>query len=342
MNIDITTTSSPTASDINQPPPTLPTLIERFESEEENDEPDVVLPLRTLRVSNQGLIAVGGRRYSVTSWSRRQLATRLGLRWDRWFDGAGSEDVADELNRRFARDTGDVRLRTCRTSGTRGDGELRAIVGPMFSPVLDSTLARMVLGAMACVDSDYKIIRSAVTDRSTSYVVAVGQPSCPGRPGDIWGGLSIVNSNLGYCALTARAWFLRLICGNGLAVPMPGAELLRRRHHRINEDVLSGLLVDRMKSLPETLRLGGVVLTEAVDHPVNDIEAEVRTVLAGGNLPAKLLPQILEAYAAEPHPSAFGVAQAVTWSKLRLSPEVRLELEVAAGRYLRSVNAASS
>jgi hypothetical protein len=315
MNIDITTTSSPTASDINQPPPTLPTLIERFESEEENDEPDVVLPLRTLRVSNQGLIAVGGRRYSVTSWSRRQLATRLGLRWDRWFDGAGSEDVADELNRRFARDTGDVRLRTCRTSGTRGDGELRAIVGPMFSPVLDSTLARMVLGAMACVDSDYKIIRSAVTDRSTSYVVAVGQPSCPGRPGDIWGGLSIVNSNLGYCALTARAWFLRLICGNGLAVPMPGAELLR---------------------------LGGVVLTEAVDHPVNDIEAEVRTVLAGGNLPAKLLPQILEAYAAEPHPSAFGVAQAVTWSKLRLSPEVRLELEVAAGRYLRSVNAASS
>ena len=75
MNSNITTMTSPMTLSMTLPtgeanqPLTLPTLIERFEAEEQHDEPDVVLPLRSLRASSEGLIDVGGREYGVTPWS---------------------------------------------------------------------------------------------------------------------------------------------------------------------------------------------------------------------------------------------------------------------------------
>ena len=62
----------------------------------------------------------------------------------------------------------------------------------------------------------------------------------------------------------------------------------------------------------------------------------VRGVLTEPNLPLRLFDPIMEAYGREPVPTAFGVSQAITLAAQRFSPEERLQLEQAAGEYLRN------
>jgi len=72
-------------------------------------------------------------------------------------------------------------------------------------------------------------------------------------------------------------------------------------------------------------------------RPVENVEDAVRGVLSQSNLPLRLFDPIMEAYGREPTPTAFGVSQAIPLAAQRYSPEERLELERAAGEYLRSV-----
>jgi hypothetical protein len=88
--------------------------------------------------------------------------------------------------------------------------------------------------------------------------------------------------------------------------------------------------------ISDKLRRGAYVMDEAVGQRVDDVEAEVREVLKSAKLPTKLVRPILSAYAREPHASRFGVSQALTLAAQTESPEVRLQLEEVAGRYLAS------
>ena len=68
------------------------------------------------------------------------------------------------------------------------------------------------------------------------------------------------------------------------------------------------------------------------------VEAELERLLVGAKLARRLLPDLLRAYEAEPHASAFGVAQAITLAAQGMTPELRLELETLAGSYLAQPN----
>ena len=70
-------------------------------------------------------------------------------------------------------------------------------------------------------------------------------------------------------------------------------------------------------------------------RPVENVEDAVRGVLTESNLPLRLFDPIMEAYGKEPAPTVFGVSQAITLAAQRFSPEERLQLEQAAGEYLR-------
>jgi len=90
---------------------TLFDLIERFEEQEEQHNPDAVLPVSKLRVTPEGLIDVpGAGACALTDWSQKQMASLLGFRPDRWFENATGEERAEELNRRLARASGEIRV----------------------------------------------------------------------------------------------------------------------------------------------------------------------------------------------------------------------------------------
>jgi len=320
---------------------TLPDLVEQFEEEEEQHNPDAVVPLSQLRATPEGLIDVpGAGACALTDWSQRQMASLLGFRPHRWFENASPQDRADELHRRLARASGDVRARTTRAldTGVEADATLRALVTPGYSPVEDGQVGRLVIAALRHVDGEMKLIRVDVTDRSTSFVVAVGRPykiGGDGQIGDVWGGLMVRNSGVGFASLLMVAHLVRLVCRNGMICPIADSVLLRRRHRAIDDSRLRWQLADRLEQLPGMLRHAGEVLRESAARPVENVEATVRAILDQARLPQRLVAPILQAHAVEPLPGAFGVSQAVTRAAQLFSPEERLELEQAAGAYLR-------
>lgn len=325
---------------IHRRPTSLRELIPILEAEERAENPDVVVPLRSLRLEPDGRLAVADLgRYAFTDWSRRQCASLLGLRWDRWFENASAEDRADELNRRFARGGGStVKVRTKRIAPD-GDAApvVTAFVSPGYQAVSDSYIAE-VLSAALGDDDGQRLIRIDVTDRSISYVVAVAQPyrvGGPGNVGDVWGGILVRNSGVGFASLLLVAHLTRLLCKNGMTAPVPDAVILRRRHRGTDGDKLAGLLRERLAGIPRVLGRSAEVLQHAVGRSLSrPIAIEVRSLLEEAKLPQRLQAPILAAYEQEPQPTAFGLSQAATLAAQSLVPEDRLELERAVGAYL--------
>ncbi len=319
---------------------TLPELAERFTAEESADNPDVTLALRDLRLSPDGTLAVPGLGdFTFTDWSRRQCASLLGLRWDKWFENAGPRDQADELNRRFARGVGSVKLRTRRAIDSPEPGLVRAIVSPGYSAIPDAEVAGLLAQALAPSDHAQRLIRCDVTDRTASYVVAVGEPykmGGPGDVGDVWGGLLVRNSGVGFASLFISLHLTRLLCRNGMTAPMPEALLLKRCHRGLDMGKLKDILIERLGDLPGKLRQGAEILRRGRTQLVSNVETELRSLLTTARLPLRLLPELVAAYREEPEETAFGVSQAVTLAAQRFTPEERVALERATGSYLAS------
>src|SRR4051794_34609739 len=77
---------------------------------------DVTVPFSALRATLDGNVAVASRGLALNDWSRRQLPRIFGMRWERWFDESvvSPAERADELNVRFRRTPGEIKVRSRR------------------------------------------------------------------------------------------------------------------------------------------------------------------------------------------------------------------------------------
>lgn len=321
---------------------TLFDLVERFQGQESLQNEDAVMPLSRLRMTPEETIEVPGiGTHVMNDWSRKQMSSLLGLRWDRWFQNASGQERAEEINRRLARASEDVKVRTTRAveGGEEADGTLRALVMPGYSPIEDSEVARLVLAAMRHIDGEMQVIRADVTDMTTSFVVGIGRPyrvGGPGDVGDVWGGLLVRNSGVGFASLLMVAHLVRLACRNGLVCPIPDSVLLRRRHRGLDDRRLRWELADKLSELPGRLAESGDVLRASTLRQLPDVQGAVRGLLQEAKLPLRFHEPIMDAWQLEPQPTAFGLSQAVTLAAQRFNPEERLQLEQAASDFLRT------
>lgn len=338
--------SIPTPSSVSPSHPrTLPELATVLEEDERRDNPDLVTPASSLRLTDEGFVEVprlGA--FAMTDWSRRQLATAVGMRWDRFFENASPKDRAEEMNRRLDRATDTVRVRTRGLSNPHPDldrgvaGELRALVSAGYSPVSDARLARHLVELLRPADAELRLVRHDLTDRTTSFVVKLGDTYRAGdahaQVGDIWGGILVRNSGVGFASLMLTLHLTRLLCKNGMTAPLPDALLMKRRHRGIDDSALRELLSSKLEDVAGRLHQGQTRLRAATERRVEDVPAALLEILHTAELPQRLLPALLAAYGREPIPTAFGVSQAFTLAAQMMSPEERLELEQAAGAYL--------
>jgi hypothetical protein len=347
-----TTTDTATQDDIapssaivvaRKPVTTLPDLVDAFIGREALDNDDLVLPLDTLRMSDIGNIVVPGRgEFAFTDWSRSQASSLLGLRWDRWFESASTLEQAEELNRRFRRASGEIKLRTSQLhddDDTHADGTLRALVSPSYAAIKDSVVARLLVDALRPHDDELRLDRLDVTDRTTSFVVKIGKPFQRGdaaEVGDLWGGLLVRNSGVGFASLLGVLHLLRLACLNGLVLPLPGSMILKRRHRGTDYADLPERIAAGLADLHGRLHRGADVLAASVTKQVENVEVEVRALLREAGLPLRLVKPVVAAFQKEPGTTRFHVSQAVTLAAQQQTPEVRLALEEAAGAYIRT------
>jgi hypothetical protein len=323
-----------------EPTFTLPDLVEQFERDEALENDDVLTDLSRLTMLDHETVDIPGiGPHRFNEWSRRQAESTLGVRFSRWFEYAEPREIADEMNRRFTRAEGPVRLRT-RRAPAGGAGELRAMLGPGYSPVADSTIGRLLIQALEPYETELRILRHAATEKTVSYVVAVGRPyriGGPGEVGDVWGGIFVRNSCVGYASLTLTLHCTRLVCRNGMVAPLPDSRLVRRVHRGLDTRLLEERLQETLRSVPARLRAGGEQLARSVGVAVLDVETTVRDLLADRGMPARLVAAIMAAYAREPSRTVFGVSQALTLAAQAVTVEEGHELEALAGAYVHEL-----
>ena len=318
---------------------TLTGLVERLEARDAEANPDRTVQLSKVRMTVDGTLVVPSVQgsFAMTEWARGQLARSVGVNWERFFQNARPTDVAEEMNRRFDRATETVKLRSVSrvSESTEATGTITALVSPDYSPVPDAVIGNVLRDALASVNHDTKILRCTTTDLTTSYVVRVGERLTPNAEvGAVEGCLYVRNSGVGFARLVVGLLLHRLACKNGLIVSLPGAVLVRSIHRGIDLGKVRERLSERLRGLPERINTSARLLAESTKIEVTNVELEVRDLLRDARLPLRLVPSVMAAYLREPSRTRFGVSQAITLAAQNESPEVRFDLERAAGLYL--------
>ncbi len=318
---------------------TLDDLVTRFEERETRNNPDVTVQLSALRMGPEGTLQLPTLRgeFALCDWARGQLGRLVGASLDRWFENAAPNDRAEEMNRRLARASGTVRVRTSKAlpEGVEADGTVRAFVSPQYSPVLDAQVAGLLRDALRGVEDHVRLVRQATTDLSTTFVLRVGETLTPSAEvGAVEGCLHVRNSGVGYARLVVGLSLHRLACKNGLILALPGSTLVRAIHLHVDPVRLAQRLTEGLRDLPGKLHRGARVLAESTSIEVSNVELAVRDVLREARLPMRLVAAVMAAYQREPRPTRFGIVSALTLHAQAEPPEVRHDLERAAGLYV--------
>jgi len=299
--------------------------------------PDQVVPLSQLRATNDGLIEVPGLgSLDLTVWSRRQLASLLGIRWDRWFASEiiAPADRAPEINRRFhaSGETWKIRARRPTSDGSSaGSGVLRAFVSPTYTPIDDLHVFETLGVVLAGQLDGIRFARTDVTAESSQYAaVSLDEVDLGvGKADRHRNGFLLANSEVGSRALAFLSWIWRLVCTNGLVAPE--SRLLRLIHRRRRNGVLQARVAEAMKLLPETWKRTETVLRRARQDRENDPGAALQVLVESHPQLRPIAGTVHDAYEADPEPTRFGIVQALTRAAQGLSPERRLEVEKIAG-----------
>ena len=302
-----------------------------------NQLPDRIVHIADMRMLPEGRITAGGKdTYQLNPHARRQLAARVGVRWDTWFRAAISgEERADELNRRLTRTPGELKIRAYRDDTHEADGVIRGLLGPKFSPIDDDRIFNALNETMRGPLEEYEFTQVAFTD-STSHYRALHRDFRDVEDDRHRPGFALRNSEVGSAALSLDDFWLRLVCLNGLMVPVDGKRLLYRTHRAIEDEQLAAAMVIAISRLPKRWNVVTNMLVGAKHEDVPHPDDAVLSALDGVVLPKALVDGARETVLRDGDLTRFGVVQAITAvaRDKATDPDLRFAMERAAGEYL--------
>lgn len=327
-------------------PLTLEALTNQLRERETHFLPDVTIPLNEVSVDDNLNMVLPNmeRTFALNSHSKSQLNTLLGFRFDKWFEESSIEIKRNELNTRLKRSNSTVKFRLTDyvKEYSKSDRTIAGIVTPGFQPINDSVVTS-ILGFN--MDNGCKILRANITEQTTEYVIAVGDPVKQYAVGEIFQAIGISNSNTGAASFNMKMMFVRVACQNGLVVPVfnshgKSSALLISRKHTGNalEEVLDRLH-DSVSDISDRFRGGIENLYRASGEKISDPLQALQYVVRNAHQPKKLAQELLQtSFAKEPVMTKLGIARAITdhdtHEALGLSQESRRDLEQSASNFI--------
>ena len=300
--------------------------------------PDKIVPLASLRATEDGLIEVPDHgRLSLTAWSRQRLANLLGIRWDRWFasESIAPTDRALEINRRFRASADHLKVRARRQSASEtapGDGILRAFVTPTYGPIDDLEVFESMGRSLAGRLDGFRFIRQDVTCESSQYAAVCLEEIDlgTGKQDRHRNGFLVANSEVGSRSLGILVWVWRLVCSNGLVAP--DSRIFRLVHRQRKNTSMGRNLEGAFGLMPENWKRAETVLRNARRDALADPRLALELLIKARAELRPLSESILAAFEADPEPTRFGLVQALTRAAQSVSPERRLAVEEMAGQ----------
>lgn len=309
----------------------------------ESMRPDRVVRVSELRYTTEGRIELpGGAEYALNPWSQRQLASLVGVRWEKWFASSTPAERAEELTRRLSRQPGELKVRAWRDPSGRADGIARAFLAPTFTPIDDARIFDRMHTMMRGLVEEYRFTAVVFTDSTTHYTATHVEAFDMG--GDLLHpGWHLRNSEVGASALSLDDHWLRLVCMNGLMVRVGGKRSLYRTHRAIEDDALAAALVIAVGRLPERARVSFGWMEAAKGLAVAHPDDAVAAILGdSADVPKALVEEAQRVVLRDGDATRFGVVQAITLvaHTKNTDRDVRFAMERLAGDYLAATVAA--
>ena len=306
--------------------------------------PDRIVHVADLRMNPEGLIEFpGGTVFSINPHAKRQVSALLGLRWDTWFKSASGEERAEEVNRRFGRIPGQLKIRAWKDHDGGAHGIARAFLAPAFAPIDDVRIFERMHTMMRGLLDEYRFTAMQLTDTTTHYTAVHTQGMDVDGNGDVlYPGFHLRNSEVGASALSLDDYFMRLVCLNGLMARVGGKRSLYRTHRSIEDDQLAAALVIAVGRLPERWQVSLEWMRAAKRITVPHPDDAVAAILGDSSEVSKaLLEEAQRVVLRDGDYSRYGVVQAITLvaHDTNKDPDTRFAMERLAGDYLAATPA---
>lgn len=224
---------------------------------------DAMVDRRDIEFDSLDTIRIAGRAYGLRPVAIRAIATRLGVPWS-YLERCPVHLQAMNLNHWLKYERNDQLF-------VRFDGdEVRAVFTPRYVPVDNiALLDRLVdLGygtdTEVVVHLDAEFMSLSIPDGSKAFSIK-GDRFTPG--------LSIANSEVGLSSVTVSAYFLRLVCTNGM-VAKTGVE---SRYRHVSATILDRL-PDRIRELESRIEATSGQIRLTKESPVENPQATMEAI----------------------------------------------------------------
>ena len=285
---------------------------------------DALVPVKEMEFSDLATVKIGGEPHHLRRVARQRVATRLGIPHP-YLERCPSELQAEQLNFWLQQERNEEFF-------VRFDGaDVRAVFTPRYTPadnleVLER-LADIGVGPETKVQValDAEFMSLSIPDNNRTFEVQ-GDRLTPG--------ISVSNSEVGLASLSVKAFFLRLVCTNGLIAKTEVSSSYRHVSTRILEELPQALgqVQGQLESQRDKIRI-------SMESPVSDPDATFRSFNRQFQLGQREQEAVAWGFAQEPGKTMWEIIQAYT-SGSKFSPltaEESYRLQVVGGMVLGMV-----
>ncbi|BEQ16193.1 DUF932 domain-containing protein [Desulfoferula mesophila] len=222
---------------------------------------DALVPVKEMEFADLKTVKIGGEPHHLRRVARQRVAARLGIPHP-YLERCPAELQAEQLNYWLRGERNEEFF-------VRFDGaEIRAVFTPRYTPADNlEVLERLAdIGVMpetkVQVALDAEFMSLSIPDQNRTFEVK-GDRLTPG--------ISVSNSEVGLASLSVKAFFLRLVCTNGLIAKTEVSSSYRHVSARILEELPQAL--GQVQGQLETSKDKMMI---SMTSPVSDPDATIR------------------------------------------------------------------
>ncbi|BEQ13852.1 DUF932 domain-containing protein [Desulfoferula mesophila] len=285
---------------------------------------DALVPVKEMEFSDLRTVKIGGEPHHLRRVASQRVAARLGIPHP-YLERCPADLQAEQLNYWLREERNEEFF-------VRFDGaDVRAVFTPRYTPADNlEVLSRLVeigVGTETKVQValDKEFMSLSIPDQNRTFEVK-GDRLTPG--------ISVSNSEVGLASLSVKAFFLRLVCTNGLIAKTEVSSSYRHVSARILEELPQALgqVQGELDSSRDKMRI-------SMSSPVSDPEATLRSFNRQFQLSQREQKAVAWGFVQEPGKTMWEIIQAYTFGSKHspLTAEESHRLQVVGGMVLGMV-----
>ena len=302
---------------------------------------DKIVPVGStdLKLGKKPMLTVAGEGHPILESAVDQYLLHIGFTPGKRFLEKAltvAPTETEALIGKYAKDMAEKKLIVRTETYQKGKPVVRCVGSEKFTPLDDHVL----LDAVEETLSGYEWEPGPCfrTPTVSHYTFKFPKYTFEPLPKDVhFGGIRLINSEVGYHSLGVQCWVMRQVCTNGAVAPVSVLGHFRKYHVSLTVEELVNMAQERVLAGIKALDTTVGLLKRQTEIVVPDVEQEFKALKMKYGISEKLLTKVTEAYRKDPGQSLYHIGNAFTWVSTHdkeISRAQQIEFEKIGGELL--------